>query len=470
LAQATGEASELVHIPQLHIPQLHQGHTLQGSHSNEVRGRSEVQVYQVHEDQEQVGAQLGAHAHLARDQQQEVEQQELELEELQRRFAGLRISGRGAQLLEEQGNPGDFAWGDRLEAKAEAVLRVGLMNINGFPLSAKARKLFDIKGFLLAYQFDVMGFTEMNTHWNSVDNANRLEAQTKEWFACAKRTSAYYVDHPFPVPFVYGGVSQWAIDEVVHRVTAAGEDPSGLGRWAWQTFSGRQGVTLRIVTAYQPVAGRGPRSVWMQQKNFFLARDEEEDPRRLFIRDLVEQIQGWLQEGNQLMVNLDANEDVGHGEMADALRGLGLEEAVTKRHGRGPATYQRGAVPIDGLFVTPLLQGCASGYVEGVSDHVALWMDIPFTVAFGQDFETGAKRKPRRLKCNDPRVVDRYLRTLHQECRERFIPERVATLFDAAHGESGEVYWSEEYEQEWEAIDRRLTAAMNKAEQGCRKL
>jgi hypothetical protein len=393
------------------------------------------------------------------------------VEELRQQLERLQITGRRRPTLEEQSNPGDHRWGDTIGIKDQANLRVGLVNLNGFPMSAKAKKLADIKGFMLAYEFDVMGFTEMNVHWNSVDNASRLELLTKGWFALQNRATAYFEKHPFPAPFMYGGVSQWVLENTVHRVVEVGGDPAGLGRWAWHRLTGRQGVVLRIVTAYRPVAGRGPRSVWMQQKNFFLAQDEAGDPRQLFIRDLKEQVQGWLQAGEQLMVNMDANEDVSRGELARVLTDLGLVELVTAKHGVGPATYQRGVVPIDGMFVTPMLRGCQCGYVEGISDHVALWADIPLSVAFGHDFEMGVRRQRRRLKGNDPRVVARYLQVLERECKAMWLEERVEALFYEVCDETGSVVqWTVANEREWEAIDRKLTAAMNKAENECRRL
>jgi hypothetical protein len=392
--------------------------------------------------------------------------EEVDMEELCEQMQLMRLAEE--QWLEEQSNPGDFLWGDRLMGKEEGVLRVGLMNINGFPLAARGRKLADLKGFLLAYQFDVMGFTEVNVHWNSVDNANRLDSLTKGWFAGGlKRSTAFFVRHPFPVPHIFGGVSQWTMDRAIPRVVETGVDASGLGRWAWQRYAGREGIRLRIVTAYRPVPGRGPRSVWMQQKNFLMAKGDEREPRQVWLQDLMALIHQWLQEGDQLMINMDANDDVTKGPIARAMREAGLVDVISHRHGTGPATFQRGVVPIDGMFVTPSLGGCVCGYVEGVSDHAVVWVDIPYPVAFGLDYEIGTKPPPRRLKCSDPRVVRRYVQILEKECDVMHLCERAEALFTAVVEEG--VQWGSDCEQEWEAIDRKLTAAMNKAENGCRR-
>jgi hypothetical protein len=392
----------------------------------------------------------------------------VELDTLCLQIQRLRITGRRQRRIEDQSQPGDFAWGDRLGPKQEKCFRIGLMNINGFPMSGRQVKADDIRGFLLAHQFDIMGFTEVNVHWNSLPSEQRLEVQTRGWFTSIKRTTAYYIDHPFPVPFIYGGISQWAMDDAVPRVSEAGVDPTGLGRWGWQRFVGRNGVALRVVTAYRPVEGRGPRSVWMQQKAFLVNQQEMGNPRQVFVTDLLKEVDEWLGCGDQIVLSMDANDDVVESDLARALRAKGLEEAVVKRHGKGPATYQRGVLPIDGMFVTPSLQGCFAGYVEGVSDHVAPWMDIPYAVAFGHDVDPTGRPKPRRLKCNDPRVVARYVQTLEAECSHHDLPARVARLFAAVTANpSG---WNSEQAQEWETLDGIAIAAMNKAESGCRRL
>ena len=96
--------------------------------------------------------------------------------------------------------------------------------------------------------------------------------------------------------------------------------------------------------------------------------------------------------------------------MTSRLEKLGLVESITSQHGwNGPLTYNRDSAPIDGLFVSRTLRGLKCGYDGFIWDHRLLWIEIPLTIAFGHDVPPIIKAKAWRLKCEDPRVVKRYL-------------------------------------------------------------
>ena len=41
-----------------------------------------------------------------------------------------------------------------------------------------------------------------------------------------------------------------SIIEAKRRVISIGKDPIGMRRWVWTRYSSRQGVTLRVISAY----------------------------------------------------------------------------------------------------------------------------------------------------------------------------------------------------------------------------
>jgi hypothetical protein len=51
----------------------------------------------------------------------------------------------------------------------------------------------------------------------------------------------------------YGGTGQIARGNAGLRHVDKGDDPTGLGRWVWQTFLGKDQKILRVITAYRPV-------------------------------------------------------------------------------------------------------------------------------------------------------------------------------------------------------------------------
>jgi hypothetical protein len=100
----------------------------------------------------------------------------------------------------------------------------------------------------------------------------------------------------------------------------------------------------------------------------------------------------WMDEGDQLIIGIDANEDVCTGATAEFFQTRGLRYAILDKHSQSspPATHNRNnqrQPTIDGLFVTPGLQAVAAGYspfgVGCPSDQRVLWAGFIYTDAFG---------------------------------------------------------------------------------------
>ena len=286
------------------------------------------------------------------------------------------------------------------------------VNIGGIPADERDPKMEAIKQYTLNLNAQAIGLTECNVHWKKVPAFARLHDRTLGWFEALGINTAYHEKYAAGSIFQPGGVSLWSIGVGFHRTQSTGQDPSGLGRWAWTRYRGRQGIHLRVVTAYRPVLNpSGAMSVWNQHKTHFEAKDDVRCPRAIFIVDILKEVQAWLEEGDQIVIGIDANEDVRTGKLANAFRDEGLIEVCTASHGQnGPTTYDRGQRPIDGIFVTSTLLSSSCGYLPFKFDHRALWIDIPMSIALGHDVAEIKRPAARRLKNNDPRVRNRYLK------------------------------------------------------------
>ena len=88
----------------------------------------------------------------------------------------------------------------------------------------------------------------------------------------------------------------------------------------------------------------------------------------------------WQAEGEQIILSGDWNEDIQTPLLTEWMRTLGLKEAVTSlRDGRAPATYHRGTLPIDGIFMSEDIVPSRAGYLgfgEVTGDHRGIWIDI----------------------------------------------------------------------------------------------
>jgi len=91
-----------------------------------------------------------------------------------------------------------------------------------------------------------------------------------------------------------------------------------------------------------------------------------------------------------------------------------LVEAISSLHGTSPVlTHQRGSKAIDGIFLSkPLLEEAKGGFLQFgevmVSNYRAVWIDIPAQYFNMLHTNNITKANGRQLKCQDPRIVDKY--------------------------------------------------------------
>jgi hypothetical protein len=129
----------------------------------------------------------------------------------------------------------------------------------------------------------------------------------------------------------YGGNVLFSINNAAHRVMEAGRDASGLGRWTWTRYRGRNNITTRVICAYRPCLPTGTDkslSVYAQHQRFFDERNDDICPREAFIRDLCGELDQWLITGDQIIIALDANEDMRTGAVATAFCSQHLWEVI----------------------------------------------------------------------------------------------------------------------------------------------
>jgi hypothetical protein len=209
-----------------------------------------------------------------------------------------------------------------------------------------------IRAFINGMKADIFGMSEMGLCWHLLPTKDRIWERTRGWFETLKTTVAYNRHEPNPNAVQWGGTSLWSINHAAHRATESGTDSWGLGHWVWTRYRGRGNVTLRVVSTYCPCDSFGPLTVYAQHQNFFDESDLDGCPRELFTTHLMAAITQWSDAGNQILLLVDANEDIR--TFATTIQSTGLREVVLERHGsNAPATYNGGSTPIDGIFAPP---------------------------------------------------------------------------------------------------------------------
>ena len=127
-----------------------------------------------------------------------------------------------------------------------------------------------------------------------------------------------------------------------------------------------------------------------------------------------------------------------------------------------PPTYTRGRRPIDEIFVSTTLEVVQAGYGEFgtmAGDHGPIWIDISKHTAIGTQLPTPAHRIPKRLRCKDPRLVEKYNFILHQELDKNGVFHQAHRLLQQFHTP---LLISEE--KEFEKLDKLREKAMRYAE------
>jgi hypothetical protein len=171
-----------------------------------------------------------------------------------------------------------------------------------------------------------------------------------------------------------------------------GKDPTGLGRWTVMTLQG-EGVQTRIVCGYNPCGNNRLNSgtSYQQQRKFFVTeKGDLSCPRKKFLEDLTGLLKQWRDEGDSIVVCMDANENIyskSIGKMLTHHEGLNMQEVVREFTGKkiGPTFFQ-GSKPIDGIWATKdlvITHACIMPASFGVGDHQLFIIDFQETSMVG---------------------------------------------------------------------------------------
>ena len=391
------------------------------------------------------------------------------------------LEGKNKNRLVQQGltegaaNNSEEAFGDRLGRKGPHICRIGLLNPMGLTVRAGSAKDGQLLDFLKESQFDIMCLSEVNVNWSKVATRHKLDERTFGWFEQMSRKVAWNTRSDSNKKQLFGGVAMLSINDAVSKVMRGGKrDPTGLGRWIDTPYRGRNGMVMRVVCAYRPCVPSGDRSsqsVYAQHQQYFDGKRDDVCPRKAFIRDLGKEITKWLAAGDQIIICLDANEDMKQGKVAEAFQAKGLREVILEKHGmNAPPTTDNGSLTIDGIWAMQSIRIQAGGYLEcGGSiprtNHRALWIDVHYRVAYGHIIPPLVRAKARRLKLLDPRIVKRFNDKYEELIIHHQLDVRIASLTSVATYPL--LPWMI---KEYEWLDRMKLACVMEADKYCRKL
>jgi hypothetical protein len=197
-----------------------------------------------------------------------------------------------------------------------------------------------------------------------------------------------------------------SLNRAAHRVIEKGCDKTKLGRWCWTRYRGKNNHTLRIITSYRTNPPSGPLSVYAQQRSFFNNVNNARCPRHAFLQDICEDIRAFWETGDNIILLIDGNTDMKHGDLKLAFERCNLREVILEKHGlNGPSTFRQNnsKTLIDGIWASPGISISRGGYFpfDGFilnTDHCCVWINITFVTAFGHLMPPIIRLATRRLQ------------------------------------------------------------------------
>jgi hypothetical protein len=232
------------------------------------------------------------------------------------------------------------SWGNKIIVpKPEHIFRFTLQNIQGLPVNPTSHKHQQIGTAITETASDVAGLVELNLNFPVMGPA----FQWSERFRHIRRHHSVHTCNKHDSSkkrILFGGTAQITTGKSSHRVSASGADETGMGRWVWTLFAGRNKTKLRVISGYRPNPDNQdrPGTVYSQQERHLRAINDDRNPRRAFTKDLETKIEQWMIEGNLLIIGLDANDNVRTGEVNAMLRNKGLIEVHAAAHPHLPPT------------------------------------------------------------------------------------------------------------------------------------
>ena len=372
-------------------------------------------------------------------------------------------------------------FGDHLTFKSKDTVRIVSQNVNCIGISTQNNyKIEEAKNWMLQNEVDIVGWQETGIAFHTLPKYEKLPERIKDIRWKKVRISSSNNKHETLQKFQYGGTAVISFDEVAHRVKATGADSTGLGRWSWMLFEGKNNHFTRVISAYVPCKSARDRHQTVydnQHKRYFLNQGIDECPRKLMHMHITKQIKKWQMQGENIVLLIDTNEDLSRMgqlqtklcyecQLVDPIRKI-----YSKKNTTLPSTSLTGSVPIDSIFVSPQLENITRGgwlkIEESVGDHRSLYINLPMSILLGENPFHIHRSSARRLICDQPKIVAKYNKLLNRQLEQQKTLQKYATLknmidLKKIQDDQAIILLNK--------IDSSITNSIRYAEKRCRKL
>jgi hypothetical protein len=296
-------------------------------------------------------------------------------------------------------------------------------------------------------QVDIVGMTETNMNWTTerIHEAAGIQRNCRH----GERTPVFFTaitsDEPCNHNYLqHGGTAIAVMGCHTGRVTGTSNDKSGLGRFTSIQLRGKHNKCITIISAYR-VCQKSPSeagisSAYMQQWRILRKQEPDCTPdiRQQCLDDLHQLITRQREEGNEIILLIDANEcSADNKQFQTFLQSTGLIDLVALKHGeQSPPTYHRGSKTIDYILGTPATADCVTkcgfdSFDESIfdnSDHRGIYIDLDTNHLFNDQDTLPPRTAQRILASNRPKQTKKFTEILYRECRKHNLHEELANI------------------------------------------
>jgi len=366
-------------------------------------------------------------------------------------------------------------WGDLLQyATATGHFRVISKNVN--TINPYSLDMVAISTELRTMNASIFCAQETNTAWTPPAlQAFQHQCRTTYPYHKLAVSSSQEKNEGWFQP---GGTATVALDAWANRVIGWGSNEL-LGRWSYLELVGQHDKRVIIASAYRvcPQEYDPTTNTSTAQQTRLLQQKGEThpNPRQQFITDLITQIKSWRQQQKEVLICMDANEDVStpNTQISRIFHETDLVDVHQYRYPATPrpATHQRGSTPIDMMIGTQLFATATTAawilpfgdppLIKG--DHRLLGADFHPGILFGSTPTTQDPGMLRGINSRHEQHAIQYCIHVVKQCNTHHLQERLATLLSKTSLLAHDI-------DELESIDQKLTKILVQADQHLRPL
>eukprot|EP00956_Cyclotella_meneghiniana_P004095 scaffold4965_cov23-Cyclotella_meneghiniana.AAC.3 len=257
--------------------------------------------------------------------------------------------------------------------KCSSWIRIMFENYNSIGIGTQDWKMDRLNHLIKELHIDVVASCETNVDWRQTsDGMLDLLVPRKRKKGCTAHNTTGDLLHKAQ----RGGVVMTAVGRMCDAVSPI----DGIGR----------DPTVSAYILHKPPRSAKGETNWEQQQCFYHGRGEFRNPDEILIDDLLSLFKGWREAGSEVILALDANQDVYDGVLATRLSECPYNMCCLLQQATGakvPNSHFRGRRPITTIFGSNGLTVGDDGMVYphwyGVGDHRVFVVEVSAASLFG---------------------------------------------------------------------------------------